>query len=85
MLIQIKNQILRIESISYAEITFPDADSANDWIELRLIVDGASVLLYSEDALTVWHALTRNATSLAVRNMNGHRAHEPISIAGLDM
>lgn len=85
MLIQIKNQILKVESISFAEITFPDADSDNDWIELRLIVDGAVVVLSSEDALTTWHYLQRNATSLQPVTLNGHRPTEPITVAGFDL
>lgn len=79
MLIQVKNQILRIESISFAEIIFPDADSTNDWIELRLIIDGASTILYSDEAVTVWHTLQRNATGLAPVNLNGHTDNEALA------
>lgn len=64
MLIQVRNRVLLLEAISYASIEFPEETSENDWIELHLIIDGYSTILYSDEALTVWQQIQGNATQL---------------------
>lgn len=80
MILQIKNRILRLEAIDYAAIEFPDSDSENDWIELHLIIGGQSTILYSDEALTLWHHLSQNSLSLCPRTLGGGNALEPIAI-----
>lgn len=64
MRFQIKNRVIQLDAIAYAEITFPDEDTANDWIELLTIIDGKEIIFTGDEALMVWQALSRNTTGL---------------------
>lgn len=68
MLIQLQDTIINLDTIAFAEITFPGPDSENDWIELRLIIAGSTQILYGDSALTLWDLLRRNAVSIPVGN-----------------
>lgn len=71
MLIQLKNRVILLEAVSYASIEFPGEDTENDWIELLLIVNGKDIVVTGEEALTLWHSITRNAHSLIQSPLTG--------------
>lgn len=66
MLIQVRNHVLELEAISFAEISLPDPNSTDDWAELHIVIDGHIRILYERDALVVWQALQRNAVGIAM-------------------
>lgn len=79
MLIQLKNRVILLEAVAYASISFPNEDSTNDWIELNLLIAGEPITLTGDEALIMWHALTRNATSLTPCTIQGTPTPDPIS------
>lgn len=64
-MLQLKDRVIRLQKVSYAQISFPDENTANDWIELLLIVDGHDVILTGDEALLLWTALCKNSIALA--------------------
>lgn len=70
MLIQIKNKILLLDAVSFAEFLPGNPDELNSRPALNLIVDGQDLKLRDEEAITIWHAIQRNATCLAPVGLN---------------
>lgn len=64
-MLQLKGRVIRLQKVSYAQISFPDENTDNDWIELLIIVDGHDVILTGDEALLLWTALCKNAIALS--------------------
>ena len=60
-MIQLKNRVVRLQNISFAEISFPEEHTENDWIELYLIVGNRDIIITGDDALVLWTAITERS------------------------
>ncbi|MBW4467993.1 MAG: hypothetical protein KME07_21415 [Pegethrix bostrychoides GSE-TBD4-15B] len=77
MLIQVKNKILLLEAVSYAAIAFPDRADSDDFVTLDLIIDGHSLKLTGQPALTIWLAIQQQSDCLVPMAENSQIAHAP--------
>lgn len=64
MLVQVKNKVLMLEAISYAEIHFPSSESSVSRTTLSLIIDGHKLDLYEDEAVAIWLAVQQNSNCL---------------------
>ena len=64
MLIQVKNKIVLLEAISYAELLFPTPETSVIRTTLRLIIDGHKLDIHEDEAIAVWLAVQQNSNCL---------------------
>lgn len=80
MLIQVKNRVLKLEAVSHAQLEMPSEDDTEGCIELFMIIEGKDIILCADEALTVWHALSRNSLSLMPCSLSGKPVEDAIEL-----